>query len=39
MHNAPVTAKIIGATASSGTIVALGAGTVEMSEKCFIFSS
>jgi len=32
MHDAPVTAKIIGATASSGTIVALGAGTVEMSE-------
>jgi len=32
MHNAPVTAKIIGATASSGTIVALGASKVEMSE-------
>jgi len=32
MHNAPVTAKIIGATASSGTIVAMGASKVEMSE-------
>ncbi len=32
MHNAPVTAKIMGATASSGTIVAMGADKVEMSE-------
>lgn len=32
MHDKPVTARIIGATASSGTIVALGANTVEMSE-------
>ena len=32
MHNAPVTAEIIGATASSGTIVAMGANEVNMSE-------
>jgi len=32
MHDKPVNAKIIGLTASSGTIIAMGAGTVEMSD-------
>ena len=32
MHDKPVTARILGATASSGTIIAMGAHSVEMSE-------